>query len=34
MLSGGIVDQAAPYEVLTRVRDLSLPLVAVRRERA
>jgi hypothetical protein len=30
MLSGSIVDQAALHGVLTRVRDLGLPLVAVR----
>ena len=30
MLSGNIVDQAALHGVLTKVRDLGLPLVAVR----
>ncbi len=30
VLSGDIVDQAALHGVLTKVRDLSLPLVAVR----
>jgi hypothetical protein len=31
MLSGDIVDQAALHGVLIKVRDLGLPLVAVRR---
>jgi hypothetical protein len=31
MLSGDIVDQAALHGLLTRVRDLGLPLVGVRR---
>jgi hypothetical protein len=30
MLSGPIVDQVALHDVLARVRDLGLPLVAVR----
>jgi len=30
LLSGGIVDQAALHGVLSKVRDLNLPLIAVR----
>ena len=34
MLSGEIVDQSALHGVLNKVRDLSLPLLAVRRVKA